>query len=215
MTAFTTSVLVTVLLVGTSMFGGLAAADPDRGEATQATMMQGRAHHGSGPDHQEQHTQHHGQEGRDHAEHHARHHGRGDSDADRQRRRHHGAEGHHGPSAENARRGGHWRQMLSSEQLTQLEQLRVTHIKSVAPIKADMRARKVELAVLATDDTPDSAVIGKKIDELLDLKRNILRKRYLYIAEVRTLLTVEQRTVYDLDMLRSVKHGRMRHHGSR
>ena len=94
---------------------------------------------------------------------------------------------------------------MTSDQRTQIEGLRVNVAKTTMPLRAKMRWLKADLAVLATADEPDTAVIQQKIDELLALKKQAMNQRYTHISEVRKLLTAEQRVAYDMMILKRVK----------
>ncbi len=112
------------------------------------------------------------------------------------------------------RYGAYWKSTLTDEQRAEVAKLRAAHKKRKMPLKARARALKVELAVLATTDDPDSGAIDKKIDEVLRLKREMMREKARHIAAVRKVLTDEQRAYFDVRVLKKATHGkRMRHGG--
>ena len=103
---------------------------------------------------------------------------------------------------------------LSAEQRQQVMQLRAAHKKQAMPRKARMKALKLELTALATADAPDSAAIDAKIDELLALKREAMKEKTGYMAQVRKLLSDEQKVVYDMAMMKkAMRSGRGGHRG--
>ncbi len=90
-----------------------------------------------------------------------------------------------------------------------LDTLRVEYAKHKAPLKAKAEAIKLELAVLATADTPDDKAIDAQINSLMELKREMKQHKYRYIAAKRQVLTDEQRPSFDMDVLkRAKKNGR-------
>ena len=120
-------------------------------------------------------------------------------------RKHHG---HHGSRL----LGPHWKGTLTAEQRAQIDQMHVLFAKAKAPVKARVKALKADLALLITGDMPDSALIEKKINELLAMKKRIMQMRYVHIADMRSVLTVEQRASFDMDVLDKAKLARGRHH---
>ena len=85
--------------------------------------------------------------------------------------------------------------------------------KAKAILKTRIKALKIELALLSTADQPDSAAIENKIEELLNVKRDMMRIRFGHIVDMRNVLNNEQRLSYDLDVLNKMKRGRKgRHH---
>ena len=103
--------------------------------------------------------------------------------------------------------------ILSPEQKQQVARLRSAHKKQAMPMKARMKAMKLELVALATADAPDSKAIEAKIDELLALKRQAMLERTTHMAEVRKLLTDEQKPAFDMAMMYKGKgKGGRRHH---
>ncbi len=108
--------------------------------------------------------------------------------------------------------GPHWKESLTAEQRTRIDQMHVAFAKEKLPLKLKAKTIKVELALLATADKADNKAIAQRVDELLALKKQIMQKRYAHIAAMRALLTAEQRASFDLEVLRKAKKGRGRHH---
>ncbi len=121
----------------------------------------------------------------------------------------HGGGGHH--CAHHAGKGPlapHWRTTLTEEQRVELDKLKLAYVEEKAVLKAKGRVTKVELAVLATADKVDQAAIDQKIDELVELKRAGLRKKYEYIAAKRGVLTEQQRVSFDMDVIEKAAKGK-------
>jgi Spy/CpxP family protein refolding chaperone len=126
-----------------------------------------------------------------------------------------GMEGKHGKDGH----GGHlfgedWRNMLTAEQKLQLDRLHVEFAKTKVQLKAQIKALKLQLAVLATSEQPQPAAIDAGIEEVLAVKRQLMSAKYGYIAAQRRVLTPEQQVSFDLEVLKRAKHGkRDQHHG--
>ncbi len=101
-----------------------------------------------------------------------------------------------------------WRDSLSPEQELQIDQVHVNFAKTKAPLKARIKALKVDLAVLATAPQPNKAVIDAKIKELLELKGQLLGAKYGYIAAQRQVLSPQQQVSFDMDVVRKAMHGK-------
>lgn len=104
--------------------------------------------------------------------------------------------------------GGHWSQSLSNQQKAQLDQLHINHTRIKAPLKARIKALKVDLAVLATAPEPDKTVIDAKIEEMLKLKGQLLGAEYGYIAAQRQVLTPMQQVSFDMEKIHGAMHGK-------
>jgi Spy/CpxP family protein refolding chaperone len=184
------------LILAACLASAAALAEPSGGGYGQKQVMQGMGHHSPG---------HHGPAG-----HLGRHHGAGSE------RGHHGAGGHHGghhgPGGKHGHHGRkglyaeHWESSLTSEQHAELDKLKLTYARTKAPLKAKARALKIELALLATAEDASGEAVDKKVDELLGVKRQIMRNKYRYIYAKRQVLTPEQRVSYDMEVLKSAKH---------
>ncbi len=127
--------------------------------------------------------------------------------------------GRHGPGGHPQRHrllGTHWKSTLSDDQRMALDRLHLAHAKAKMPLKARLRLLKMELSVLATTDENDSAAIHKKIDELLSMKREMMRQRYQHITATRKILNPDQRISFDMEIMKSARNkggpGRKGHH---
>ena len=69
--------------------------------------------------------------------------------------------------------------------------------------------KKVELAPLVTEDQPDQNAINQKIDEILELKRGKMRKKYAFKVEVRRILTPDQRIFFDKKLFKKALHDKL------
>lgn len=112
-----------------------------------------------------------------------------------------------------------WTETLTDEQKAKRAQMRLEFKKVKFLIKAQIKVKKIELATLVTQDTPDRSAIERKIDEVLELKREKMRKKYAYKVALRNMLTPEQRVLFDMKMLKKAYkgkgHGHKKGHGYR
>lgn len=104
-------------------------------------------------------------------------------------------------------RGGHGMLEVSDEQRAELDRIKADYAKKQAPLKARFKALKVELMAMALADTPDNAAIDKKIDEMLELKRQILRNKVDKVSAKRKVLDDQQRAQYDLRVMKKAARG--------
>ena len=113
------------------------------------------------------------------------------------------------------RHGGHWMAGISDEQRSEMKRIKAEHIKKQAPLKARMKALKVELMAMALADAPDQAATDKKIDEMLDLKRQMLQNKVEKVSASRKALDEQQRAMYDIYVMKKAakgdRHGHMSH----
>ena len=105
-----------------------------------------------------------------------------------------------------------WMSTLTEEQQSKFAKLRLEYKKVKYHLKAQIRVRKVELVSLVTRDTPDQNAINTKIEEILDLKRKLIQKKYAFKVSLRSMLNPEQRVAFDMKMLRMAYHGKKHGH---
>jgi Spy/CpxP family protein refolding chaperone len=125
---------------------------------------------------------------------------------------------HHG---EGHRKSGHhhsqpdWKHSLSDEQKAKMKQIKGAYMKQKLPLKARKKALKLELMALATAENPDQVAIDAKIDQLLRVKKSLLLAKTRKIADIRAQLNEEQRTGFDLYVLKKAERGKKwsKHHG--
>ena len=101
-----------------------------------------------------------------------------------------------------------WTETLTEEQKAKRAQMRLEFKKVKFLIKAQIKVKKVELAVLVTQDNPDQMAIERKIEEILVLKKEKMQKKYAYKVALRNMLTPEQRVLFDMKMLKKAYKGK-------
>ncbi len=99
---------------------------------------------------------------------------------------------------------------LSDEQTAKIEELRTTHMKSMADQRASVTKAKIDLRSLMSADEPNKAAITSKMKEIADLRLRQETARVDHMFDVRTVLTPEQQK-----MFREHMGDRMRGHRGR
>ena len=133
----------------------------------------------------------------------------------------HGMKSHHGEMrhGKGIYEASCWTETLTDEQKAKRAQMRLDFKKEKFLIKAQIKVKKIELATLVTQDNPDRSAIEQKIEEVLELKRQKMRKKYAYKIALRNMLTPEQRVLFDMGMLKKAYkgkgHGHKKGHGYR
>jgi Spy/CpxP family protein refolding chaperone len=101
-----------------------------------------------------------------------------------------------------------WMETMTEEQKAKAAKMRLEYKKVKFLLKAQIKVKKVELATLVTQDSPDQSAINKKIEEVLDLKREKMQKKYAFKVAMRSMLTPEQQVSFDMHMLKKALHGK-------
>lgn len=105
----------------------------------------------------------------------------------------------------------HWAKTLSDEQKVSFDKMHLQVGKVEAVQRAKMKMLKAELNVLATDSSTKKSQIYSKIDEILAVKKGIMRNRFDHIVEMRGELTEQQRISYDMGVLKRGKDKKHKH----
>ncbi len=94
-----------------------------------------------------------------------------------------------------------WLATLSDAQRAQMDRMHLVLKKSMNMIEARLKTREAELDNLVTQDNPDMKAVRSKIDEVMELKKEMMTKRYDHMAELRAILTPPQRVSFDMMVL--------------
>jgi Spy/CpxP family protein refolding chaperone len=86
---------------------------------------------------------------------------------------------------------------LTEDQKTQIEKLRITHMKEMQTAKNLVAENRARYQTLMTADKPDMTAINKNIDEYSALKGDMMKKQAAHRQEIRKLLNDEQRLIFD------------------
>ncbi|MEE8328809.1 MAG: periplasmic heavy metal sensor [Thermodesulfovibrionia bacterium] len=109
--------------------------------------------------------------------------------------------------------GSTWKETLTDEQKMKVDKMHLALKKSTSVLKAKLKVNKIELSILIVKGNPDKKAIYQKIDDILELKREIMRKKYDHKIEMRDILTPEQRVSFDMKQVE--KAGRKKGHKCR
>ena len=129
----------------------------------------------------------------------------------------HSGSGHqkmsYGKSSKTGHKGHHksgpkWKKTLTDSQKKQAVTMHLNLKKSMSILKAQKKLKKVELINLVIKDDPDTNTIYDKINEIIDLKREMMRINYDHILEMRGMLTSEQRLSFDMEHLSQAGKGK-------
>lgn len=86
---------------------------------------------------------------------------------------------------------------MTEEQQQKIAGLRTAQIKEMNLYRNDLSIKRAELEKLQTADNADLDKINEKIDEIGKIKTEMAKKRAAHIQKVRSVLTEEQRAVFD------------------
>jgi Spy/CpxP family protein refolding chaperone len=81
---------------------------------------------------------------------------------------------------------------LTEQQVDRLRQITVEAEKSAVKTRADLAVRRIELRELLRADKPDREAIMKKVQEISDLRGQVMKQHVESILAVKTVLTPEQ-----------------------
>lgn len=98
---------------------------------------------------------------------------------------------------------------LTDDQNDKMEAIHLKTMKSVQPLKNSMMEKKAHLHTLTTAENASLKAINKQIDEISSIQASIQKLRAASHQEVRSILTEDQRIIFD-----SRSHGMMRTGGN-
>lgn len=96
---------------------------------------------------------------------------------------------------------------LTLEQQEQMKSLRLSHMEQMLPIRNLRQEHRAKLQTLRTAKNVDMKAINNLIDDMADLKANQMKASEAHRQEMRTVLTDEQRILFD-SFKGMKKHGR-------
>lgn len=95
----------------------------------------------------------------------------------------------------------HWVKTLSGDQKKHADMMHLELDRELVVLKAQEELAQKQINILVTRDNAAINAVNAKIDELMGIKKQILRSRYAHILEMRTMLTPGQRISYDMETL--------------
>lgn len=109
---------------------------------------------------------------------------------------------------------------LSDDQKEKVDALRLNHQKEMLPLRNELNEKKAQLKTLETVEKADMSAINKLIDDMGMLKTKIAKLHASHRQDVRSVLTEEQRLMFDTRQGRKGRgngdgcgNGRGRHRG--
>lgn len=87
---------------------------------------------------------------------------------------------------------------LTDAQQTQLKEMRTAQMKTIMPLKNELKEKQAHLQTLQTADNPNMSEINALIDEIGKIKTNMAKKHAAFRQEVRKILTDDQRVYFDM-----------------
>ncbi len=124
-----------------------------------------------------------------------------------------------GPGKPGAKKGNpemHMKMMLpdlTDEQVAKIKTLRVEMMKKTNPLQAQIKEKQAHLNTLSIAASPDMKAINKTVEEIGDLRTQIMKIRMQFRQDVRALLTADQRVIFDSKAGKMMGHGMKGHHG--
>ncbi len=86
---------------------------------------------------------------------------------------------------------------LTEEQQTKIDALRVEHLKAVQPLKNQLNEYQAAYRTLLTADNVDTKAVDKLIDDKTAVMNKLMKLNAAHRADVRALLTDEQKIYFD------------------
>jgi Spy/CpxP family protein refolding chaperone len=99
-----------------------------------------------------------------------------------------------------------WRHTLTDEQKKKADVMHLGLKKGSAPLKALKSLKETELTALIIQEKFDMNAIVQKIDEILEVKRKLMMMHNEHKVQMRAMLTPDQRTSFDMDLLGKGSH---------
>lgn len=86
---------------------------------------------------------------------------------------------------------------LSEEQQEQISDLRTGHLKKMTELRNQMREKRARLQTLTSGDNYNEGEANQVIEQIGDIHTTMMKERTSHRQEVRSLLTEEQRVIFD------------------
>ena len=97
---------------------------------------------------------------------------------------------------------------LTTDQEQKIEQLRTKQIKKMTSLKNQMKLKHAELQLLQTAEKVDMKSANAKIDEITNIKSELMKNGAAHKQEIRKILTEEQRVYFDAHGAKGKGNGR-------
>lgn len=86
---------------------------------------------------------------------------------------------------------------LTEEQEEQLQKIRIEHLKVMLPLRNQLAEKEARLRTLSTADDVDMKKINQTIEEIGEIRVQMMKQRAVHQQEIRKLLTEKQRVFFD------------------
>jgi Spy/CpxP family protein refolding chaperone len=86
---------------------------------------------------------------------------------------------------------------LADEQKESMDKIRMETLKEMLPLKNSIAEKKAQLHTLQTTEKADINKINLMIDEIAEIKTKMAKKRAATHQQIRSLLSDEQRVLFD------------------
>lgn len=94
---------------------------------------------------------------------------------------------------------------LNEEQTKGIKEIRLSGQKEMLPYRNLLREKNARLRTLTTSDTYDQNAVDQIIDEISEIRAEMLSMRIAHRQQIREILTEEQRIKFDAHQRNSVK----------
>lgn len=94
-----------------------------------------------------------------------------------------------------------WKQSMTEQQKMKADKMHLELKKSMSMLEAKVKMKEVELNDIVMRDKPDTNDIHLKVNEIMELNKEMMIKKYDHIVEMRSILTPEQRVSFDLGLV--------------
>ena len=86
---------------------------------------------------------------------------------------------------------------LSEEQMDKISGLRTSFMKETLEVRNEIAVKKAELKALSAGDDVDLKKVNSKIDEIAELRADMMKKHAAHRQDIRALLNEEQQVLFD------------------
>lgn len=94
---------------------------------------------------------------------------------------------------------------LNEEQRKQIEEIRLSGQKEMLPLRNLLREKNARLRTLTTSDNYDENAVDQIVDEISEIRADMLSMRITHRQQIREILTEEQRIKFDAHQRNSNK----------
>ncbi|MGQ1787471.1 Spy/CpxP family protein refolding chaperone [Saccharicrinis sp. GN24d3] len=110
---------------------------------------------------------------------------------------------------------------LTDAQKEEIKALKISFMKDMTPVKNEIGIKMAELKAASTGDNVDTKAVNRLLDEIGKLKTEVAKKLFANKQKVRSLLTDEQKVIFDAHAAKgrrggpgkAMRQGRQGRHG--